>query len=364
MAANYIPNFTMPGVSVPNFTDMGSKVADGLTSGTCVIALLLGIIVCILFILIHFMNKNECSKEKIVTKIRSITSSDTKTNLICNFYIKSSYNSCVTGKFLNGWVNLCALDHVIQQGCRVLDFEIYSVNGKCAVAASNSVKFTEKGTYNSIPIGDVLERIRNKAVSQSEWTEHCPNPRDPLFLHFRMKTESEDVYAELARSIASNLGSVLISPTYSIKNYKSGTSVAATSINFCSTMTLEDLMGQVVIIVDKSSHNLESSVLGELVHIVGKGQFFHSLNYNDIAFSPDEGIADFNSLGNMTYCYPSLSVYPTNYSSFVAMKNGVQMCGLCFQNNDVHLKAYNSFFDTATKAFVLKTNKEGKYTPV
>lgn len=353
MATNYI-----------NLNSMGSKVTEGLTSGTCVIALLLGIIVCILFILLYFMNKNECSKEKITTKIRSVTNSTTKNNLLCNFYIKSSYNSCVTGKFLNGWVNLCALDRVIQQGCRVLDFEIYSVNGKCAVAASNSVKFTEKGTYNSIPIGDVLERIRNTAISQSASTEHCPNPSDPLFLHFRMKTESEDVYTELAKSIASNLGSVLVSPTYSINNYKTGTAATATNINFCSTMTLADLMGQVVIIVDKSTQKLESSILGELVHIVGKGTFFHSLTYNDIAFSPDEGVADFNSLGNMTYCYPSLSVYPTNYSAFVAMKNGVQMCGLCFQNDDVHLKAYNAHFDTARTSFILKTDKEGKYTPV
>jgi hypothetical protein len=232
------------------------------------------------------------------------------------------------------------------------------------VAASNSVKFTEKGTYNSIPIGDVLERIRNTAISQSASTENCPNPSDPLFLHFRMKTDSEGIYTQLAKSLASNLGSVLVSPAYSIKNYKSGTSRSASNINFCSTMSLSDLKGQVVIIVDKSTRKLESSVLGELVHIVGKGAFFHSLTYNDVAFSPDEGVADFNSLGNMTYCYPSLSVYPTNYSAFVAMKNGVQMCGLCFQNNDVHLKAYNAHFDTAKKAFILKSKKEGRYKPV
>lgn len=353
MATNYI-----------NLNSIGSQVAEGLTSGTCVIALLLGIIVCILFILLYFMNKNECSKEKIVTKIRTVSNSTTKTNLICNFYIKSSYNSCVTGKFLNGWVNLCALDRVILQGCRVLDFEIYSVNGRCAVAASNSVKFTEKGTYNSIPIGDVLERVRNKAITPGVNSEVCPNPLDPLFLHFRMKTDSEDVYSELAKSIASNLGSVLVSPTYSIKNYKTGTGLTATNTNFCSTMTYDDLKGQVVIIVDKSTRDLETSLLGELVHIVGKGSFFHSLTYNDIAFSPDEGDVDFNSLGNMTYCYPSLSVYPTNYSAFVAMKNGVQMCGLCFQNNDVHLKAYNAHFDTAEQAFILKTSGEGLYTPV
>ena len=65
----------------------------------------------------------------------------------------------------------------------------------------------------------------------------------------------------------------------------------------------------------------------------------------------------------MTYCYPTLSVSPTNYSAVVTMKNGVQMSGMCFQNNDVHLKSYNAIFASAGSAFILKTNTEGFYPP-
>lgn len=318
----------------------------------CMIAFVIGVVLCVVIVLLGFMSKNTCPKKDVATNILGIQELNPKLDAkLCNFFIKSSYNSCATGNFLNGWVNTCALGNVIKHGCRVLDFEVYCVDGKGAISTSNSIKFTEKGTYNTLSIGEVLEYIRNHAISNSMSTESCPNPYDPLFLHFRMKTNVEDVYKELAQTISSNLGNVLLSTLYNIRKYQ----------NFCSTMSLKDLMGKVVIIVDNTSIPLETTSLGELINIVGNGPSFHSWSYNDVVFSPDEGIGDFNSLGNMTYCYPPLSVLPTNYSSVLAMKYGVQMCGLCFQNDDTHLKTYNAIFDEQQSAFILKTT--GLYTP-
>jgi hypothetical protein len=205
---------------------------------TSIIILIVGILICIIIVLLVFMTSNKCSKEEIKTSIVGMTDENKQNTLLCNFFIKSSYNSCATGNFMNGWVNLCALNRVIKYGCRVLDFEIYTVNDKCVVATSNSIKLTEKGSYNSIPIGDVLENIRNTAISRSINTEKCPNPSDPLFLHFRMKTNKEGIYNELARSITTHLGDVLISATYNINNYQ----------DFCSTMKFSDLKNKVIIL--------------------------------------------------------------------------------------------------------------------
>jgi hypothetical protein len=330
---------------------MSSLMSMSFTPSVCMMAFIIGIVLCIFVVLFVFMNKNTCPKDAITTKLVSVEEDAKLNTLLCNFFIKSSYNSCATGNFMNGWVNLCALDRVIQYGCRVLDFEIYTVNGRCVVSTSNSIKLTEKGTYNSLSIGEVLERIRNTAVSRSLSTEKCPNPSDPLFLHFRMKTDIEATYNELARAISSNLGNVLLSPQYNIVNYK----------DFCKTVKFSDLKNKVIVIVDKSNRAIESGMLGEVTHILGNGDSFHSWSYNDIAFSPDEGITDFNSLGNMTYCYPPLSFTPKNYSSVLAMQYGVQMCGLCYQNNDTHLKTYNALFDTERSAFIIKT--KGYYNP-
>jgi LacI family transcriptional regulator len=45
-----------------------------------------------------------------------------------DYYVKSSYNSCATGNFVNDWVDMCALKNTIKQGYRLLDFEIYDIN--------------------------------------------------------------------------------------------------------------------------------------------------------------------------------------------------------------------------------------------
>jgi hypothetical protein len=127
-----------------------------------------------------------------------------------DYYIKSSYNSCSTGQFKNDWVNLCALENVIKQGCRCLDFEIYEVDGQAVVATSNSTKFTEKGTYNSLSIDSVIKTISEKAVSNSMSTEHCPNPFDPLFLHFRIKSNHVEIYNSVATSLSNYFGKYLL----------------------------------------------------------------------------------------------------------------------------------------------------------
>ena len=43
-----------------------------------------------------------------------------------DFYIKTAYNCCCSGKFKNDYVDLCSLDVVNAYGVRALDFQIYS----------------------------------------------------------------------------------------------------------------------------------------------------------------------------------------------------------------------------------------------
>jgi hypothetical protein len=260
-----------------------------------------------------------------------------------DYYIKSSYNSCSSGQFKNDWVDLCALTNVIKQGCRVLDFEVYMVNDIAVVASSNSSKFTEKGTYNSIAITDVIKLISEQAVSRSMSTETCPNSFDPLFLHFRIKSEHADVYNQIADAIVHFLDSRLLSNEYSYENNGSNLGM----------VPIKNLLGKVIISVDK----IETSIgpkMNELVNIMGNSAFLRSLSYNDVAHTPDmDELIDFNKK-NMTYCYPNLSYTSNNYNSSIAMQYGVQMCGMCFQTNDTFLQAYKTLFDKAGTAFLLK----------
>ena len=132
---------------------------------------------------------------------------------LLNFYIASSYNSCCAGDFQDSYVTLDPLEEIIFHGARVLDFAVYSVDGKAVVAASPFQNPNIKGTYNSIPIDKVLQRVSQLAFSSAK----CANPGDPLFLHFRIKSNRKDVYPPLTSAIKSNFAGKLLDARWSFE---------------------------------------------------------------------------------------------------------------------------------------------------
>jgi hypothetical protein len=312
------------------------------------------IILCIVLYGIRQLMKGKCGSSTLAT-LKGMSKQDKRyQEKLRDYYIKSSYNSCSTGQFQNDWVNLCALENVIKQGCRSLDFEVYEIDGKAVVATSNSTKFTEKGTYNSIPIEDVIKTISEKAVSNSMSTEYCPNPFDPLFLHFRIKSNQTEIYNQIADTLVKYLNSKLLSNEHSYEN--KGKNLGSEQMT--------SLLGRVVIMVDKiESNHIRSTKMEELVNIMGNSAFLHSLPYNDIIHTPDmDEMIDYNKK-NLTISYPNLSYQAKNYNSSVVMQYGVQMPAMCFQTNDSFLKAYNTLFEQNGVAFLLKPLKL-RYVPV
>jgi len=310
--------------------------------------LCLVIIIWIIVYLIKQFAKGSCSSSTIAP-INGIGKQDKRyQEKLRDYYIKSSYNSCSTGEFQNDWVNLCALENVIKQGCRCLDFEVYEVDGKAVVATSNSTRFTEKGTYNSLSIDSVIKLISEKATSNSMSTEHCPNPFDPLFLHFRIKTNHIEVYDDLADALIKYLNSKLLSNDHSYENKGKN----------LGSEPLSSLLGKVIIMVDKiESNHIRATKMEELVNIMGNSAFLHSLSYNDIIHTPDmDEMIDYNKK-NMTIGYPNLSYQAKNYNSSIVMQYGVQMPAMCFQTKDSFLKAYNTLFEQTGFAFLLKPAK-------
>ena len=293
-------------------------------------------IVIILWIIIYLaliFTKGRCSSVA-KASLKGISAADKRyQEKLRDYYIKTSYNSCSTGQFQNDWVSLCALENVIKQGCRVLDFEIYQVDGRAVVATSNSTRVTEKGTYNSLSIDSVIKTIADKAVSNSMTSTECPNPYDPLFLHFRIKSAHTEVYDDIADAIVRHLDSKLLSNAHSYEN--NGKNLGMEPLN--------TLLGKVIIMVDKiESNHIRATKMDELTNIMGNSAFLHSLSYNDIIYTPDmDEMIDYNKK-NMTFGYPNLSHESTNKTDTHKIREaGVQMVAMCFQNNDLHLRNYN-----------------------
>lgn len=270
-------------------------------------------------------------------------------NNLRDYYIKTAYNCCSAGTNKNDFVNVCALKKCISQGVRCLDFEIYSVDNMPVVAVSSQNAFDVKETYNSVSFANAMGIISEYAFSGST----CPNPGDPLLIHLRIMSSNKPIYDIMANALLNTLSRRLMGKKYSYEN--NGQNL--------SQIPLIDIMGKVIIIVDKSNPLFSETLLNEYVNIASNSVFMRALRFHDVKYTPDmQELIEFNKK-NMTIVLPDLSISSKNPSSSLSINYGCQLVALSFQSYDSSLEYYNEMFDTAGSAFVLKPI-ELRYIPV
>ena len=180
---------------------------------------------------------------------------------------------------------------------------------------------------------------------------NCPNPDDPLLLHFRIMSNNADIYDSMATALYNTLEEYLLGPDFSYEN--NGYNMGACPLTF--------LMRKVVIIVDKSNPIFTTSSplpsLYEYINLMSNSAFMRVLRYNDVEYTPDMDELIFFNKQNMTITIPNLSGNNKNYSSALAMTYGCQMIAMSFQNFDDNMKFYTQTFDDAGSAFIPKSDR-------
>lgn len=283
-------------------------------------------------------------------KIRSISSSDPNCGyLFRDYYIKSAYNCCSGGSYKNDFVDLCMLKDLLKQGVRGLDFEIYSINDKPVVATSTTDNYHIKETYNYIDFADVMSVLRDYAFV----TSTCPNPRDPLILHLRIKSTNQQMYQNFAKLLES-YNHLLLGKDYSYENQGRN----------LGEVKLLDLAGKITIIVDRSNISfLECQEFYEYVNMTSNSLFMRALHYYDIAYSPDMNeLIEFNRRC-MTIGMPDKGANPENPSAIVLRETGTQLIAMRYQLFDANLEESDMKFDLEGYAFILKPEAL-RYVPV
>lgn len=301
------------------------------------------------------LKRKNCSNIKnVYSTPPTITSIDPESHVFSHnlrdYYVKTAYNCCCTGNFKNDFVDICALENCIKQGARCLDFEIYSYNNQPVIAASSVSSINIKETYNYLLFSDVMERISDLGFSDG----FAPNAKDPLILHFRIMSNHKDIYDKMALYLNKHLAQFLLDNNHSYEN--NGKNLGATS--------LKDLMGKIVIIVDKSNPIFEDTKLDEFVNLCSNSIFMRLLRYNNAKYTPDmKELINFNKQ-NMTIVLPDLNDNDSNPSSSIVYNFGCQLVGMSFQNFDKNMEYYSLFFDKKNSAFVLRPERfryETKY---
>lgn len=266
--------------------------------------------------------------------------------LLRDYYIKASWNSCLSGIEKHDFVNFCGLDAAIRQGCRFLDFQIFTLNGQPIVGFGNKNNIHQKDSYNALRTNDILQRIMQNAFSSSV----VQNFNDPLILHFRFYTEIENTYNILASQIKSILNDRILGRTYS--NGFSGKNLGAVEI--------KNFFGKIIIFVDGTrGHGFEKTKLWEYVNMVSGSPFLSVMSSEDLRTQNTSNILNQNKQ-NMMISYPST---PANYNIGLPQHYGVQISAMNYFNNDSFLEQANSQFKSSRYAFDLKPESQ-RYIPV
>jgi hypothetical protein len=271
-----------------------------------------------------------------------------------DYYIKTAFNCCSGGGYKNDYVSTCALKSFLKQGVRGLDFEIYSIDDQPVVATSTEDDFNYKETFNHVSFADVLNVLRNHAFSSST----SPNPKDPVIVHLRIKSENQKMYTNLATLLQSN-EDLLLGREYSNENINK-----ESKIENLGTVKIVDLMEKITIIVDRTNPSyLECPAFCEFVNMTSNSVFMKILRYNDIKYSPDiEELIESNKTG-MTIAIPDSGAAPPNPSGIVLRETGCQMLAMRYQLFDTNLQQNELAFDVCGYAFCLKP-EHLRYIPV
>lgn len=242
-----------------------------------IILILLLVIVIIWAVNKTNLRNSECAslQKSSLPRISSINPTDAQFNYnLRDYYIKSSYNSCCLGNYKDDFVDVCALSFAIKQGCRFLDFEIYSIDNQPVIAASTKNSFFFKETYNSVPFANAMNVIMSNAFTAGNT---CPNPNDPLILHFRIKSNNTQMLDNMAQVIYNTLEPRLLDIEYA--NEFDGQNIGG--------VPLQKFMNKIIILVDNSNPIFAKTKLNQYINGTSNSVFIKKLSNFDVVNTPN-----------------------------------------------------------------------------
>jgi hypothetical protein len=151
---------------------------------------------------------------------------------LMDFCIKGSYNSALTGKY----INIDMLIYQLSRGCRFFDFEVFYIENPESRIFSPQVAYSTDNNFVTIESENsiLLDNILSSLVSNAFSTQNSPNNNDPIFINLRIKSNNNKIYKAVASSV-----------DYSIKNnlYKG---------KVTKNTPMKNLMNKVILCVDKT----------------------------------------------------------------------------------------------------------------
>ena len=310
----------------------------------------------------NFEDLINCDNGSFYVKNISVNNNDISYNFkLKDYYIKTAYNACCTGRFKNDYVDLKALDNCQKNGVRALDFEIYSKKNEPIVGFSSSDSYHYKESYNDLLLSNVINSINDKFIDSGEYNEY------PLFLFFRIRyggknndfkqNNNSDTYDETLKNFYDSIYETLesgfgdnfdnfFSKQNPMLDNISGNNEDIFSMDIkekmISSLNIQDTKNTIFLFINTNDNNtetLKNSKLGKIADIVSiKTYRFNELDGND------NFLISTNSKQSLSICLPKLDSTNSNYNPIKPITHGIQFVAMNYQNKDDNLIKYNSLF--------------------
>ena len=200
-------------------------------------------------------------------------------------------------------------------------------------------------------MSNVLQQVRMLAFSGAQ----VPNPDDPLFLSFRIKTNNRNIYPILADKLKRIFSGRFLGPKYSYngKYNKSGKDVIP-------NIPLLNLRKKVIIYIDDPNKNYRDTEFEEFINMSGKrwlDAICKSSKNIDIVQAYDAGSITEENKKFLGITMPDFSKVTTNPPAAIHQKYGCQFVMMNFSVLDANIQYYINFLRQKNgSAFVLKTD--------
>ena len=320
------------------------------------------IILVVVIILLYASNQTSLQQKNCAKIIKNfpkytITQMDTTYDdtLITQFFIKTAYNCCCSGKFKNDYVDICALQNCANYGVRALDFQIFKLNGKPIISASTVNEITYKEIYNYLDFNDTMLNVYNMFIQTGI------NLTEPLFLIFRVYSKVKDTYDQMFTSLNNIFGG--------------GRAMGnMLFLNDWTIATFGQLKQKVIILVEysciKTTYTLEcktsfeSSSLYNITALNLNGTTSTIYRESNLLHNTVIEYTTFNNThdGELNIVYPNILTNSYNYDFILSgFDNGISFIGLNFQTNDTHLTLLNTEDVKDSNGIVTTVNGFGTY---
>jgi hypothetical protein len=384
------------------FLLIGEQLKDINLFKNIVFLIILTVIVGVLLWLfgVFHLPHNNCKKLKDVYKdktapLNPISTDDVFNQPLYDFYIKTAYNAASPGNFKNSFVDspdtdtpFCALTTCLKQGCRCLDFEIYSVNHEPVISTSSIDSNNIKETFNYLEFSKAMQFLSENAFSASM----TPCFSDPLILNFRVMSNipNNPIYPQMGTALLNSFQDRLLETKYNLMNNCSNMGhlplsffkekvmiiIDSKTYNHLKTICppiLMDCSGNSSDLAntsekignqdgDRSMRNCQKPNLLEFCNMHCDSPFLHSYRQKQLKLQDSNQLA-FSNKTLMSMVLPNFDYKPTNFNPSLGFTTGCQIIGMSFQNFDVNLEYYSLFFNKAGYAFAYKPTSL-RYIPV